>query len=157
MICLRSATQHDLARINRIIEAAIMTWNLPERVKRLALPTYRYDEMDLQHLEIVVAEDNDNMVGVAAWEDASAADLPEGLSGLLLHGIYVLPGQWRQGTGQRLFAAAEQAVKNRQKHGLLVKAQQDAEGFYLNMGMQRLPVSDEQRDYANRFWKKLSD
>jgi hypothetical protein len=40
--------------------------------------------------------------------------------------------------------------------GLLVKAQQDASGFFRAMGMQRLPVEDPARQYANRFWKPMN-
>ena len=36
-----------------------MGWQLPERVKRLALPSYRYNEMDLKYYSLVVAERNE--------------------------------------------------------------------------------------------------
>lgn len=66
---VRAATKIDLDTINRVIEAAIMTWDLPERVKRLSLSSYYYTEQDLNHLELVVAEDGQkNIKGVAAWE-----------------------------------------------------------------------------------------
>lgn len=73
-----------------------MTWNLPQRVKRLSLPSYRYTPLDFDHLEIVVAEDDQhNIIGIAAWEQASAKDtpaehtaadeqLPQGLHGSLM-------------------------------------------------------------------------
>ena len=74
-VTLRHATSGDIDRVNTLIEAAIATWNLPERVKRLSLPTYRYDEDDLAHLDLVVAETGgSDMVGVAAWEPAEARD-----------------------------------------------------------------------------------
>ena len=54
-INLRPALKTDLDAINRVIEAAVMTWKLPERVKRLSLPSYRYTLADFAHLEMVVA------------------------------------------------------------------------------------------------------
>ena len=70
-ISLRPATLDDLPAINRVIEAAVMTWDLPERVKRLSLPSYRYDAFDFDHLQMVVAEDATGQpVGLASWEAA---------------------------------------------------------------------------------------
>lgn len=37
---LRPASPADLGEISALIERAVMTWRLPERVKRLALPSY---------------------------------------------------------------------------------------------------------------------
>ena len=66
-ITLRTARQADLEAINRVIEAAVMTWDLPERVKRLSLPSYRYTSVDFEHFEIVVAEDDrQSMLGIGA-------------------------------------------------------------------------------------------
>jgi len=154
-IQLRVAKKSDLDDINRVIEAAVMTWKLPERVKRLSLSSYRYTDIDFAHLEIVVAEDDgQNIVGVAGWETASPKDAPAGCTALLLHGIYVDPLYQRQGIGQQLFHAAEHAAAQQRKDGLLVKAQTDADNFFIAMGMQRLAVEDSARHYANRFWKR---
>lgn len=153
-INIRPANKTDLDAINRVIEAAVMTWDLPERVKRLSLSSYRYNEMDFDHLEMVVAEDNQqHIIGIAAWEPADAKDTPAGHTALLLHGIYVDPACYRQGVGHQLFRAAEHAVREHHYNGLLVKAQQDANGFFLSQGMSRLPAKDSKRHYANRFWK----
>lgn len=153
-IWLRPAMPADLAAINAVIERAVMTWNLPERVKRLTLPTYRYQPHDLEHLHIVVAEDADRaLLGVAAWEPASARDLPAGKTGLLLHGLYVDPDRQRGGIGTRLLDAALTAAGEWGFDCLLVKAQPDAADFFLARGMQRLPVVNHDRDYPHRFWK----
>ncbi|MFN2338454.1 MAG: GNAT family N-acetyltransferase, partial [Gammaproteobacteria bacterium] len=89
-IQLRQVTTRDLPAINQVIDAAVMGWNLPERVKRLALPSYHYDALDLDHLEIQVVEDGaGDITGVVACEPASPADIPAGMTGLLLHGLYV--------------------------------------------------------------------
>jgi predicted N-acetyltransferase YhbS len=156
-IRLRPAMPADLAAINAVIERAVMTWKLPERVKRLTLPSYRYQPHDLDHLRIVIAEDAERAVlGVAAWEPANARDLPQGKTGLLLHGLYVDPAQQRTGVGSRLLEAAISAAGEQGFDGLLVKARPEAEGFFLARGLTQLPVTDAERDYPHRFWKAVA-
>ena len=153
-IKIRSANVDDLDAINRIIEAAVMSWQLPERVKRLALPIYRYNEMDLKYYSLVVAEDNNKVLAVAAWD----TDIHQGKDDsrcLLLHGIYVQPEYQRHGIGSRLFREVENAVRGTKLDGVLVKAQNDAVDFFLCQGMQKLETEDLQRDYDNRYWKPL--
>ena len=154
---LRPATAADLAAVNVVIQRAVTTWKLPERVKRLVMPTYLYTAHDLEHLHIVLAEDSAaGVVGVAAWEPAAARDCPRGLRGLLLHGLYVDPGQRRHGAGARLLSAAAAAARERDCDGVLVKAQADAEGFFRKQGLQPLAVEDAGRDYPHRFWLDLA-
>jgi GNAT superfamily N-acetyltransferase len=151
---IRSAGKVDLVAINRVIEAAVMSWQLPERVRRLALPVYRYTEVDLVYLDAVVAEDRGGrLAGVATWEGARGGDLPDGVDALLLHGLYVVPDCHCQGIGRRLFQAAESAVGAQGRDGLLVRAQADAGGFFLAMGMQPIEVRSPGAHYAHRFWK----
>lgn len=150
---LRQAGREDLAALNKVIERAVQSWNLPERVKRLALPTYLYIEHDLQHLHIELAVESEcAVVGVAAWEAATERDCPQGKRGLLLHGLYVDPAQQRRGTGARLLSAAADAARMHGYDGLLVKAQADAGGFFSAQGLQLLAVKDAGRDYPNRYW-----
>ncbi len=153
---LRPACEADLPAINGLIERAMATWRLPERVKRLSLPSYRYHAHDLVHLQLVVAEDADNaLVGVAAWEPAHPRDLPAGQRGLLLHGLYVDPIHHRRGVGSRLLDAAVAAAHAQGLDGVLVKAQADADGFFAASGLRRLPVKDPARQYPNRFWQAV--
>lgn len=155
-ITIRPATPDDLPAVNQVIEAAVMTWQLPERVKRLSLPSYRYDALDLDHLETVVAVTHSGrIVGVAAWEEAEPQDCPAGKTALLLHGLYVSPEEQRGGIGSRLLAAAEEAARIAGTDGLLVKAQNDAVAFFLAHGLERFPALDPARHYANRLWKPL--
>lgn len=154
MLLIRSATTADLDAINRIIAAAIMTWDLPERVKHLILPSYKYNVMDLQHMSVVVAVQQDTLCGVAAWEPAKQLDAPKDKTALLLHGIYIDPAYFRQGIGSELFQAAEQAARQLQLDGIVVKAQKGSEPFYTAMGLQKLAVADSLRGFENRYWKE---
>lgn len=156
-IRIRPATETDLDSINLVIEAAVMTWVLPERVKRLSLQVYRYTRQDFVHLNMVVAENRTQQIlGAAAWEEADVIDAPEGYRALLLHGLYVEPSHHRQGIGRRLFNAAEAAVLERSYDGMVVKAQQGATAFFESMGMCSLPVADPLRHYTYRYWKPSS-
>lgn len=154
---LRAATAADLDAVNGVIERAVMTWQLPERVKRLAMPSYRYGEQDLAHLHLEVADDGtDGIVGVAAWEAADPRDVPAGRRGLLLHGLYVDPARQRGGVGTALLEAAIAAARAQHYDGLLVKAQADADGFFAACGLQRLAVDNPERDYVHRYWMHLT-
>lgn len=150
-LTIRAATLSDLAAINDIIERAAMCWLLPGRVKRLALPSYRYHSHDLDHMELVVAECG-TLCGVAGWEAADPHDLPPDKTGLLLHGLYVDPPHHHQGIGRQLLKAAADAATRGGYDGLLVKAQAGAEGFFGACGMSQLAVEDAARDYPLRFW-----
>ncbi|MDZ7804576.1 GNAT family N-acetyltransferase [Thiohalophilus sp.] len=153
---LRQANSRDLPELNAVIEAAVMGWNLPERVKRLALPSYRYDEHDLDHLDLWVAQIPPALVGVVALEPADRRELPNGQCGLLLHGLYVHPEYQHQGIGRQLLQLAEQQVRERQLDGLLVRAQSGAGEFFAAQGMQTLETRDEGRDYQYRYWKTVT-
>ena len=108
---LRRASAFDLPAVNGVIESAIETWDIPDRVKRLCMPLYRYSAHDLDFLDVVVVEaEGIGIVGVAAWDQADPGDAPVGHRALLLHGIYVAPAQHRKGIGTRLFEAAAEAA-----------------------------------------------
>lgn len=153
---LRPATAADLPLMNAIVERAVMSWRLAERVKRLSLPSYRYHAHDLLHMHGVVAEDGEGtLLGVAMWDEADPRDAPAGRRGLLLHGIYVDPARQRAGIGARLLDAAADAAREHGCDGLLVKAQADANGFFAARGLTRLAVVDPLRDYPHRFWQQV--
>ncbi len=150
---LRNAINHDLQDINAVVEAAVMNWRLPERIKRLALPSYRYSELDCDHIQFIIAEARQHgIVGVAACEIADPGELP-GKKALLLHGLYVYPEMQHRGVGTLLFNRVEALVLKRGCDGLLVKAQADAAGFFEHQGMWKLETDKPHHDYAHRFWK----
>jgi GNAT superfamily N-acetyltransferase len=154
----RPAAAADLDAINRVVERAVMTWRLPDRVKRLSLPTYRYHSQDFEHMSLLVAVSPElGVTGVAALETADPRDLPAERTGLLLHGLFVEPDHQRRGIGSRLVNAALELVRAKGLDGLLVKAQPDAVEFFHAQGMRHLPVRDHERDYPHRFWMDAAD
>ncbi|WP_455233873.1 GNAT family N-acetyltransferase [Thiogranum longum] len=155
---LRPGTSADLNAANDVIEQAIRSWNLPERVKRLALPIYRYSASDFHSLQVIVAEDpRYGIVALAGFEPADFGDTPHGHKAALLHGIYVLPDRQNRGIGSRLLESVETEARARGFTGLLVRAQAGAEGFFVANGLERLPVHDPGRDYRYRYWKRLDE
>lgn len=150
---LQMAVEADIDDLNRVIERAIQTWDLPDRVKRLSLASHLYRPHDLAVMEIVVAKDrNDRIIGVAAWEPAHPADCPDGRKALLLHGVYVDPDWHRGGVGSRLLTAATEAARVDGYDGVVVRAQREAVPFYVARGMVHVPATDPARDYPHRYW-----
>ncbi|MEJ5209983.1 MAG: GNAT family N-acetyltransferase [Burkholderiales bacterium] len=154
-MALVAVTEPELAAVNALIERAIAGWRLPERVRRLMLPSYCYRAADLTCLDLVAARVHGAIVGVAAWEDAPPGEPPAGARGLLLHGLYVDPPWQGRGLGRTLFEAACEAARRKGFEGVLVRARPEAAGFFAAMGGQALPVVDPARDYPHRFWKTV--
>ena len=152
-IVIRPCQEADLDSINLIIESCVIGWDIPERVKRLSLNSYLYNKSDLDFLSLVVAEEQGGqIIGLAAWEPADAADLPDDKSGLLLHGLYVGPDQQHHGVGTRLLNEAYNAARKEKTDGLLVKAQSDAVGFFQSRQFVNLPILNPSKDYPHRYW-----
>lgn len=155
-ISIRKAKASELKVVNDIIRACALGWNLPDRVKRLTVSSYQYNNFDFEHFEIFVAIDTSNrVVGVAALEEINTLNIPEEQSGLLLHGLYVDPAFQNQSIGQRLLQFSLQRVKSEELDGLLVKAQIDANRFFEKQGFKHLPIIDGDKDYPHRWWKKI--
>ena len=153
-IKIRPVNASDLDAINTIISSCVMGWNLPERVKRLSIGSYQYNDHDLQHLQLFVALDSANRIlAVSALEEADISDLPDAQTGLLLHGLYVLPDCQKQGIGNQLIQLAMEKVREKQLDGLLVKAQADANSYFQKQGFSLLPVVNHNKDYPHRWWK----
>lgn len=155
-LSIEPARVRDLDAVNRIVEAAIMTWKLPERVKRLSLPSYRYHADDLNHLDIRLAlAASGDLLGIAAWESAEPRDAPDGHRALLLHGIYVDPAMHGSGIGSLLLEDGLDKARTESYRGILVKANRDARGFFTAKGLRPLAVDDPERDYPYRYWMEL--
>ena len=157
-LCHEQLDSKRLDRMNQIIAAAIGTWKLPERVKRIGLPLYQYHECDLPHMRFLIAKTGacSDFFGLAALEDADTVESRQ-YGALWLHGIYVDPRVQRKRIGTRLLEAAEIFSVASNARGLLVRAQSGAVPFFEANGYKRLPIEDPARDYAHRFWKLLEN
>ena len=151
---LRRAEDRDLGQINEIISAAMNTWQLSERVKRLSLPLYQYRLPDFNNMDMVVAETEEHeLIGVAALEPAAIPETTVGTVSALLHGIYVAPEQVRRGIGSRLLDSVQSIAESKGFEGLLVKAHPGSISFFEASGFEKLPIEDQSRDYPYRYWK----
>jgi N-acetylglutamate synthase-like GNAT family acetyltransferase len=151
-ITIRPANKDDLRSINQVIEKALMTWKLPDRVKRLVLPSYFYDEVDLEHFLIFVAAEADSIIGVASL-DTQSQRVEGNYSALLLHGMFIDPARQRSGIGSQLLEHAENLIREHKVDALIVKVQKDAEEFFKAKGLKKLAVNDPDREYENQYWK----
>lgn len=155
-INLRMAEGADLEAVNELIEVAMDTWDLSDRVKRISLPLYRYQAHDLEHLQVVVAETVDSrLVGVAAVEQPVSGTHDTGCCTAMLHGIYVAADDHRKGIGSLLLASIEKLASRENVDGLLVKARPEASSFFRARGFAALPVDNHSRDYPYRYFKHL--
>jgi N-acetylglutamate synthase-like GNAT family acetyltransferase len=152
----RKPNRIDLDRINNIIKAAIDTWQLPERVKRMSLPLYCYQEEDLMHMQFLIAEiEGVGIVGLAALEETDTIELPDNQRTMLFHGLYVDPFYHRRGIATRLVESAELSARKSGFSGLLVKVQASSAPFFNKKGFTKLPIEDYSRDYGYRYWKTV--
>jgi GNAT superfamily N-acetyltransferase len=150
---LRELDIRELAAINAVIEAAIETWDIAPRVKRLALSSYRYESEDFDHLDFVGALVDGRLAGILALEPAAATVGTEGP--MLVHGLYVEPPMHGTGIGSALVDAAKRVARERGSTGLLVRAERNARTFFAHLGFAPLPVADAQRDYPHRLFLPL--
>ncbi len=142
-ITVRRARAGDLDPVNAVVSAAVRTWNLPQRVLRLALPGYRYRVEDLEHLHLLVAENlRGEILGVAAWEEARPGERMEDRPTAWLHGLYVHPAHHHRGLGRRLLEAAHADLAQQGYQAVLVKAHKGATGFFRHAGY--LPLDGEE-------------
>ncbi|MCC5811449.1 MAG: GNAT family N-acetyltransferase [Ectothiorhodospiraceae bacterium] len=152
---IRQAAPEDLEQANQVVEQAVMSWNLAERVKRLSLPLYQYSEVDLAYLTVRLIREQGIVAAVAAWEPAEPAQLPPGCRGLLLHGLYVRPACHGRGYGRALLRSCADTALEQGLDGVLVRVQQDAVDFFRSQGLEQVPVREPDRDYALRYWLAL--
>jgi N-acetylglutamate synthase-like GNAT family acetyltransferase len=154
-VSIREGRSEDLDQMNRVVEHAVMSWQLPDRVKRLAIPSYRYHDYDMSNMTFFLAEDASNQVrGLAALEQIIAPGASDARA-MLLHGLYVDPECHGQGVGKQLLACAEIFAHDQGFTGMLVKAQPEAASFFVKKGYEELEVEDMRKDYQHRLWKSF--
>lgn len=150
---IRPGSEADLDAINRVIGACVMTWNIPDRVKRLSLSSYHYNAVDLKHFRLFVAYDQTNrIIGVTALESIKVSDQSTAEDALLLHGIFVDPSVQGLGVGRLLVKKCLEICGREKRKGLLVKAQPDAIGFFKALRFKAVSSTDSKRDYPHQLW-----
>jgi GNAT superfamily N-acetyltransferase len=147
------AAPSDLNSCNAVITAAVMAWPLAERLRRLALPLLRYDLADLACYQLLLAVEQQAIVGVAAWDNRTILASPRA-DGALVHGLYVLPAEQGQGVGRLLLADIAARARQLQRSGLLIKAERVAVGYFEHLGLEPLKI-EQPADYPYRFWQPL--
>jgi GNAT superfamily N-acetyltransferase len=143
----------DLDCINHVVAAAIMSWPMPERIKRLSVPVLSYDSEDFKHYRFAVYRDADQIQGVAAWNSEEPIATKLG-AGRLLHGLYIYPDFQGRGLGRTLMAAVLAEAVALGADGLVVKAERPSIGFFEQCGLQPLPAAGP-TDYPYQFWYQL--
>ena len=143
----------DLDCINKVVTAAVMSWPMPERIKRLSVPVLSYDNEDFKHYRFAVYKDADQIQGVAAWNPEAAVATEFG-AGRLLHGLYISPDFQCRGQGRALMAAVLIEAVALGADGLVVKAERPSIGFFEQCGLRPLPAAGP-TDYPYQFWYQL--
>lgn len=152
-VALRRAGSADVALVNQIVDAAVSTWGLPARVRRLAAPSLRYTARDLEHMDAVIAQDAQGKpLGVAVAEPAGMGDAPSGRSALLLHGLYVVPAHHGEGIGGRLLAWVAGLAAHQGRDGVAVRAWREAEDFFRSRGFQEVTPGNSVGGHPRRLW-----
>lgn len=129
----------DLDTVNAVVTQAMLSWDLPARVRRLALPSLIYSSLDLEHMHIAIVDEIDGSgVGIAAWEEADQHDAPNGARAVLLHGLYVLPARQRQGTGTSLLERVEDWAVECDFDAIVLRAWRESELFFRARGFSSL-------------------
>ncbi len=153
---VRIGRPSELDAINRVITAAIGTWHVSERMKRLAVPLYCYDAGDLELMTLLVAEDDiGKLLGVATLEHMEPGAIKGGSSSLLLHGLFVLPDASGKGIGAELMKAARSRTAELGCEGFFVKAVRESAGYFAHAGLERVHVTCPEQDYPHRFWQPV--
>ena len=151
---MRSAGSPDLAVINNVVNHAIETWNLPERVRRLAKPSLTYTESDLDFMLAALGENEEgNAIAAALWEPEEGRLSRH--SSILLHGLYVMPEYQRNGVGACMVEHVSKIARKAGFHGMTVKSWRDSEDFFLKLGFSDSAISGQERLYPRQLWKPV--
>jgi GNAT superfamily N-acetyltransferase len=140
----------DIDAINGVVSRAIQTWDLPDRVKRLALPSYLYTSADCEHMAVRGARHDRKLIGVLALEPVSSAQHAAAHT-LAIHGLYVEPSWHRAGVGTLLL---QTAVTHAEEHGcrrLVAKAIRHSRGFFIRQGFDEAPAGAAGSGYPHTF------
>ena len=138
----------DIAAANEIIGAALLTWTVSDRVRRLIADTYRYHADDAA--DVWLGRVDGRPVGVLGLLRAGGAarDMPAGST--LLHGLFVSPDHFGKGYGAALVRHALGVAAASGSTQLLVKANRDARLFFERVGFEKTDIIDYPHAYVMR-------
>ncbi len=136
----------DIAAANEIIGAALLTWSVSDRVRRLIADTYRYHADDAA--DVWLGRVDGRPVGVLGLLQAGGAltDMPGGST--LLHGLFVSPDHFGKGYGAALVRHAHAIAAGAGSTRLLVKANRDARRFFERVGFEKTDLIDYPHAYV---------
>lgn len=150
----RPGSNSELSVVSEAVCGALSTWSLPERVRRLALPSPLYNDSDLDQMTVVLVENAGKAVTIAAWEADAGRYTPTGLQSVLLHGLYVSSRWQRQGLGTGLLEHVSHWIGERGFDGMAVKVWREAEAFFRSNGFNRLRRGNDDL-FPLAMWKGL--
>lgn len=149
------ARSEDLEKINRLIEAAIGTWPIGSRLRRLVATPLRYNWVDFQDFEMVLCYKAAAEIGVAVWQPDAPLQMAESHQATLLHGLYVAPDAQGYGVGRGLLSEIAQRARARNQDTLYVRAERFATGFFRRVGGRQLQAQESpeagDQAYPHRF------
>ena len=143
---IKPARLKDLQAINNVIAAAVMSWPLADRVKRLSVNVLAYDETDFNHYDMHVAVINNDIVGVIAWDPSHPDNL--------LHGIYITPSAQSHGLGQQLLLHVFNLARGLGKESVVIKAERISCSYFEHLGLEKV-TSERLNNYPYLYRKDL--
>lgn len=156
MISANEADAGELHAVNRVVSDSIVSWGLPERVRRLALPSLSYNETDLQHMTIILLTNSEQKgIAIAAWEEASRSEIPENCRGALIHGLYVVPEYQQRGLGTRLIELVAKRMAGLNNDGMAVRAWRDSLAFFRSRGFEPMHSETAPDTFPRRLWRAV--
>lgn len=148
------STSAQLEQVNTVIQSAVGTWPLAERLKRLALGSLQYDALDLDEFAMLLGLDNGCPVAVAVAA-VDHIDLGSGRAPcVLLHGLYVHSGYQARGIGRLMHQTVAARARKRGCMGILVKAQRVSRKYFVKQGFHE--IVDPGIDYPYLYWKPIT-
>ena len=136
----------DIAAANEIIAAAILTWSVSDRVRRLVADTYRYHADDAA--DVWLGRVDGRPVGVLGLLQAGGAARELPVDSSLLHGLFVSPDHFGKGVGSALVRHALGVAAGAGSTQLLVKANRDARLFFERVGFEKTDLIDYPHAYV---------
>lgn len=138
----------DLTRVNQLVAAATESWGLSDRVRRLSLPSLLYNQDDLEHMTILVAQNHEcRDIAVALWEPAAGWEALPGFNTALLHGLYVVPCGQGTGVGSRLLTTVCEQMSNSGFESVVGKVWRSADRFFSRRGFAPVDRNADQQAY----------